>query len=595
MHFGTPGIQLSARRARTHRLAAILSRALQKMTMPKLKSTLVSALAAAGLLASALSFAAKPDPEVINAIRDQGFNHSQVMQTLQHLTDKIGPRLTNSPNMREASRWTREQMQSWGLANAHLENFDFGRGWSYDRVSIDLLSPRKTSLHAIPVAWTPGTSGTVEAEVIYLDAVSVEELQKYKGKLKGKVVMLSEPTESVEAKREISKRYSAGELAEMKTFDMKEQRPSGGDPASDSLASRRKMVAFSEAREAFLKAEGAKGVLTKSFYDGGLIGSSGQNYRVGKTFPLPMLTMAAEHYNLLARTLESGVTPKISFNVEARFYDEDVNGQNTIAEIPGSGDKPEIVMLGAHLDSWHGATGGVDNGAGVAITMEAIRILKAVGVAPKRTIRIGLWGGEEEGLIGSQAYVEQHFASRPGPSDPKERALNRYLWTSAGWPMTKKPEYDLLSAYFNIDNGAGRLRGIYTQGNAGAKSVFGEWFSAVGDISEGSITTNNTGSTDHVSFDAVGLPGFQFIQDPLDYFTRLHHTDADTYDHALTDDMKQAAVVLATMVYQAAQADARMPRKPMPAEASAAEKKAAAELADKRARSKERRALSDLK
>jgi len=560
--------------------------------MKKMKTTLAAALACAGLLAPALALAAKPDPEVINAIRDQGFNHSQVMHTLQHLTDQIGPRLTNSPSMREASRWTEGQLKAWGLSNAHLENFDFGRGWSYDRASIDLLSPRKTSLHAIPVAWTPGTRGAVQAEVIYLDAVTVEELQKYHGKLKGKVVMLSEPTESTEAKRDISKRYSAGELAEMRNFDVK-ARASDAEPLADGVAQRRKMFAFNEAREAFLKAEGAQGALVKSYYDGSLIASTGQNFRVGKTFPIPMLTLSAEHYNLLARTLESGVTPKISFNVEAHFHDEDTNGQNTIAEIPGAGQngqQPEIVMLGAHLDSWHGATGGVDNGAGVAITMEAIRILKAVGVKPRRTIRIGLWGGEEEGLIGSAAYVEQHFASRPGPADPKERAMSRYLWTSAGWPITQKPEYKLLSAYFNIDNGAGRLRGIYTQGNAGAKSTFGEWFSAVGDISEGTITTNNTGSTDHVSFDRVGLPGFQFIQDPLDYFTRLHHTDADTYDHALPDDMKQAAVVLATIVYQAAQAEARMPRKPMPTEPTAAEKEAEKTQADKRTRAKERRA-----
>ncbi|HEY1090225.1 MAG TPA: M20/M25/M40 family metallo-hydrolase [Burkholderiaceae bacterium] len=564
------------------------------MKMLKLKSTLLSGLAIAGLLAPTLVLAAKPDPELINAIRDQGFNHSQVVQTLQHLTDKIGPRLTNSPTMREASRWTREQLQAWGMANAHLENFDFGRGWSYDRASIDMLAPRKTSLHGIPVAWTPGTAGPVEAEVVYLDAVTVEELQKYRGKLKGKVVMLSEPIESTEAKREISKRYSAGELAEMRNFDIKAP-ASDAEPQQDGVAQRRKMVAFSEAREAFIKAEGAKGALIKSFWDGGLIVSSGQNYRVGKTFPLPMLTLSAEHYNLLARTLEAGVTPKITFNVEARFHDEDMNGQNTIAEIPGAGEKPEIIMLGAHLDSWHGATGGVDNAAGVAITMEAMRILKAVGLHPKRTIRIGLWSGEEQGLNGSAAYVEQHFASRPGPADPKERAQSRWLWSSAGWPITKKPEYDLLSAYFNIDNGAGRLRGIYAQGNAGAKATFGEWFAAVGDISEGTITTNNTGSTDHVSFDRVGLPGFQFIQDPLDYFTRLHHTDSDTYDHALPDDMKQAAVVLATIVYQAAQADNRMPRKPMPTEPTADEKKAEAQKADKRARGKERKALSDLK
>ncbi len=556
------------------------------MKTSKLQLSLIAAW-----LAPALALAAgKPDPDVINAIRDQGFNHSQVMQTLQHLTDSIGPRLTNSPSMREASRWTRDQLTAWGMANAHLENFEFGRGWSYDHVSIDLLAPRKTTLKALPMAWTPGTSGPVEAEVIYLDAVTEAELQKYHGKLKGKMVMLSEPAESQEARREISKRYSAAELTEMRSFDIK-ARASDSAPLADSMAQRRRTTAFNEARAAFLKAEGARGALFESRWDGGLITVSGQNHRVGKTFPLPALTLTAEHYNYLARLLESGVTPRISVNVQAHFHDEDVNSQNTIAEIPGSG--PEIVMLGAHLDSWHGSTGGVDNGAGVAITMEAMRILKAAGFTPKRTIRLGLWAGEEEGLIGSEAYVEQHFASRPQPTDPFERGLSSWA-RSPTWPLTRLPEHELLSAYFNIDNGSGRLRGIATQGNAAARGVFAEWFAQVADLSDGTISTNNKGSTDHESFDKVGLPGFQFIQDPLDYNTRLHHTDVDSYDHAIADDMKQAAVVLATFVYNAAQADVRMPRKPMPAEPSAAEKQDAAKKAEERTRAKDRKALGDL-
>jgi len=290
--------------------------------------------------------------------------------------------------------------------------------------------------------------------------------------------------------------------------------------------------------------------------------------------------------------IENGIAPKINFNVEARFHDEDVNAHNTLGEIPGSG--PELVMLGAHLDSWHGATGGVDNAAGVAITMEAIRILKAVGVQPKRTVRLGLWAGEEQGLIGSAAYVDQHFASRPKPADPKERLEPRWMWSSPGWPITVKPAHEKFSLYFNVDNGSGKLRGIYTQGNSAARAPFADWFGQVADLSDGVITNNNTGSTDHVSFDQVGLPGFQFIQDPLDYFTRLHHTHVDSYDHALPDDMKQAAVVLATLVYNAATADARLPRKPMPTEPTAEEKQQEKQKADKRVRSKDRKALGEL-
>ncbi|MBV8503040.1 MAG: M20/M25/M40 family metallo-hydrolase [Paucibacter sp.] len=559
--------------------------------MLKLKK-LPYALTLSSLLLPSVLWAAKAEPELVNAIRDQGLNHSQVMQTLQHLTDDIGPRLTNSPQMREANRWTMEQLKSWGLANSHLEAYEFGRGWTYSHASIDLLSPRKTTLFGIPLAWTPGTSGTVEAEVVYLDAVTEAELQQYKGKLKGKVVMLNEPVESTEPRREMSKRYSAAELSEMKNFDLKAP-DSNASPAEDSIAQRRKMRQFNQAREAFLKAEQVRGALFRSFWDGGPIVVQGQNHRVGKTFPVPALMLGAEQYNLLARMLERGETPKIAFNVEAKFYDEDVNAHNTIAEIPGAGDKPEIVMLGAHLDSWHGATGGVDNAAGVAITMEAMRILKAINFQPKRTIRIALWSGEEEGLLGSAAYVEQHFATRPKPTDPKEREQSSWM-RPPSWPLTTLPEHELLSVYFNVDNGSGKLRGIYTQGNAAVRASFADWFGQVGDLSEGTITNNSTGSTDHVSFDKVGLPAFQFIQDPLDYFTRLHHTHVDSYDHAVPEDMKQAAVVLATLVYNASIADARLPRKPMPTEASATEKAQQKELAEKRRRSKERKALSDL-
>ena len=557
---------------------------------PRLKFTHIAIVV--GLLANTLALA-KPDPEVINQIRDQGFNHSQVMPTLQHLTDTFGPRLTNSPQMREASRWTMERLRGWGLRNAHQEAFEFGRGWTYDKASIDMLSPRKTSLHGIPLAWTPGTAGPTEAEVVYLDAVTEAELQKYRGKLAGKVVMLNEPTDFDEPHREISKRYTATELAEMKNFNLKALASHAHAP-EDSIEARRKDLQFNEAREAFLKAENVKGALFRSSWDGGLVRVMGRNYRVGKTFPVPALMLSVEHYNLLARLLDSGVQPKITFNVEAKFHDEDVNAHNTLAEIPGTGAKPEVVMLGAHLDSWHGASGGVDNAVGVAVTMEAMRILKAINLQPKRTIRIGLWAGEEQGLLGSAAYVERHFATRPKPTDPKERALPQWVWSSPGWPITKLPDYDLLSVYFNMDHGSGKLRGIYAQGNAGARPLFADWFGQVADLSDGTITINSTGSTDHVSFDDVGLPGFQFIQDPLDYFSRLHHTHVDSYDHAIPEDLKQAAVVMATMVYNAATTEARMPRKPLPTEPSAEEKTQAKQKSDKRKRSKERKALDDL-
>lgn len=536
---------------------------------------------------------AKPDPELLNAIRDQGFNHSQVMQNFQHLTDKIGPRLTNSPKMREANLWALEKLKSWGLNNVHNEAFEFGRGWSYDKATIDLLAPRKTSLHGIPLAWTPGTAGPQEADVVYLDAVNEAELLKYRGKIKNKVVMLNEPLDAEEPKREISKRYTAAELTEMRAFDLKAPASHAHAP-QDSIAQRQKNHRFNEAREAFLKAEQVKGALFRSSWDGGLIRVMGQNHRVGKSFPVPALMLSVEHYNLLARMLESGVGPKIVFNVEARFHDDDVNGHNTLAEISGKGETPEIVMLGGHLDSWHGATGGVDNAAGVAITMEAIRILKAINLQPLRTIRLGLWSGEEQGLYGSAAYVEQHFASRPKPIHANEREMPSWAQSTPGWPITKRKAHDFLSLYFNVDNGSGKIRGIATQGNAAARPQFAEWFGQVADLSDGTISNNAKYSTDHVSFDLVGLPGFQFIQDPLDYFTRLHHTHVDSFDHAIPEDMKQAAVVLATLVYNAATAEARLPRKPMPAEPSDAEQEIEKKKADKRTRSRDRKALGEL-
>lgn len=536
---------------------------------------------------------AKPDPEVLNAIRAQGLDRSQVMATFQHLTDRIGPRLTNSPSMREATRWTQQRLQAWGLADVHLEAFEFGRGWSHDQASIDLLVPRKASLHGIPLAWTPGTTGPVEAEVVYLDAVTEAELQKYKGRLRGKVVLLSEAVDIEEPRRELSKRYSLADLNEMKAFDLKA--PGSTQPApEDSIAQRRQAARFSEAREAFIRAEGAAAALFRSSWDGGLVRVMGQNHRVGKTFPVPALMLPAEHYNMLARFLELGLAPRVRLQVTARFHDDDVNAHNVIADIPGRGEQPDIVMLGAQLDSWHGATGGVDNAAGVAITMEAVRILKTVGVQPKRSIRLGLWAGEEQGLHGSLAYVAKHFAARPQPADPAERALSRYLWTSPGWPITTLPDHARLSVYFNVDNGSGRIRGVATEGNAAAKGPFNEWFGHVSDLSEGVVSPNSKGSTDHVSFDMVGLPGFQFIQDPLDYFTRLHHTHIDSFDHALPEDMKQAAVVLAVLAYSAAMAEQRMPRMPLPTAPTAEEEARSKAAADKRSRTKERKALGEM-
>jgi carboxypeptidase Q len=313
----------------------------------------------------------------------------------------------------------------------------------------------------------------------------------------------------------------------------------------------------------FLKDEKAVALIEPSYYDNGLVTMSGTRaYRDGEPEGIPELNMAVEHYGRIARLLERKVEVELELNVQTKFHTSDPMAYNTLAEIPGTDKKDEVVMLGAHLDSWHGGTGATDNAAGVAAAMEAVRILKALDLKPRRTIRIGLWSGEEQGLLGSRGYVKEHFASRPEPTDPAQKALPEYMRRPTG-PLTLKPEYKKVSAYFNIDNGMGKLRGIYAQENAGARPIFEAWIEPLKDLGATTVTMRNTGGTDHQAFDGVGIPGFQFIQDPADYFTRTHHTNMDVYERVQREDVMQQAVVLATFVYHAAMRDQMLPRKPL--------------------------------
>jgi len=513
------------------------------------------------------------DLDMANKIRAEGFYNSEVMHTLEQLTDEIGPRLSGSPQMKKANNWTLEKLKGWGLKNAYLDPFEFGRGWSHDSASINLLSPREVSLHGIPVAWTPGTEGEVKGDVVIFDAASIADLKQYKGKLKGKIIMMGAGKNIEEPENSVFKRYDSGELSKLKDFDVMRSPSHSPWVTADRRDSAMQRYNFRKALSTFLKEEKVVGVIYRSWRQGGLINVFGSNHRVGKTFPVPALIIEAEHYNLLSRMIDNGKTPKLSLNIDARFHDKDRNAYNTIAEIPGSDKNPEIVMVGGHLDSWHASDGAVDNGAGVAVSMEAVRILQAIDFKPKRTIRIGLWSGEEQGLFGSAAYVDEHLATRPKPSDKNERALPSYLWKDQGWPIETKSAHDKFSVYFNMDNGSGRFRGIYTEGNVAAKSIFSSWFSPYSDLSTGTVTNKSTGGTDHESFDDVGLPGFQFIQDKLDYGSRLHHTHIDSIDHVVEADLKQASVILAGFLYKAAMADERMPRKPMPQDISKLQKR----------------------
>jgi len=511
---------------------------------------------------SSMALAQEPvDMGMVNRIRQEAFHHSQVMDILGHLTEDIGPRLTNSPQMAQANAWTQEKFKGWGLANVHDETFDdFGRGWEFSAASVDMLAPRTAPLYALPKAWTPGTNGPVEGEAMRVSIKTRKDLDQYKGKLKGKILLLDDARAYKPGTEADWQRYDAAGLAELQGFALPKDAKRDRAALLKRYAERQELA---RATNEFFVAEGVLATIGVSGWDNGVLRvGGGGSRRAGESAGVPELAMMAEHYNPLVRALERKETVKLRVNVKARFTDEaNQPGYNTLAEIPGNGKANEVVMLGAHMDSWHTGTGASDNGAGVAVMMEAMRILKAVGAKPKRTIRVALWSGEEQGLIGSRAYVAKHFASYPEPTDPAQKALPASLREPTG-ALQKKAEYERFAAYFNMDNGSGRFRGIYAQENTAAMPIFKAWLEPFHDVGATTVTSRNTGSTDHVSFDAVGLPGFQFIQDRLDYSTRVHHSNLDTYDHASADDLKQAAAIVASFVYHAAMREEKLPRKP---------------------------------
>jgi carboxypeptidase Q len=529
-----------------------------------MKPRYLAPLALVCLLTPVPALAEEPlDWEMVNRIRDEGFNRSQVMATLEHMTDVIGPRLTGSPGARAANEWTRDKLTEWGLENARLEAWGpFGRGWSFSRVSVQMLSPRQVTLMAVPQAWTPGTGRKpARGKAIEIEVEKEEDLAEYAGKLKGKIVFLGDGRAIEPQEGPLSERFSQERLEEITAFDMP-------DPSAlrKFLKRRLEEQQFRKALNEFLEEEKAAATVVISSRDYGILRVGGAGSRQpGESVGVPSVAMTAETYNWILRLLEDGTEVELEIEVAARFHDDDLMAYNTLAEIPGTDKADEIVMVGAHLDSWHAGTGSNDNGAGCAVAMEAVRILKALGVAPRRTIRVGLWTGEEQGLLGSLAHVESLYASRPEPEDPEERKRPSYTWTKR-WPITVQPAHEEFSVYFNLDNGSGKIRGIYTQGNAAAGPIFRRWLEPFHDLGADTVTNNDTRGTDHLSFDSYGLPGFQFIQDWLDYFTATHHTNLDVFDHARADDLKQASVIMASFLYHAAVRDERFPREPMPQE-----------------------------
>ena len=511
-------------------------------------------LALAGTLAhlspAAAQTAEKLDAAALAKIRDEGMNRSKVMETAFYLTDVNGPRLANSEGLKRANEWTKAQLATYGLVNANIEAWgDFGRGWDIEKSYVAMTAPYYHALVGIPKAWTPSTPGPVRKQVVVLKAATEADLAKYKGQLRDKIVVMSVATPPKPATEGAIRRYSDDDLKKMAEPAAAATRPA---PDAAALASRKALAGLRTAMADMLVSEGAAGVLSTR---GGIYGtfntSNGAPYAADAKPALPEIETAPEDQLRLIRLVEAGIPVEVEMETKTRFQTQDLKGYNVVAEIPGTDKKlkSEVVMLGGHLDSWHAATGATDNAAGVAVMMEAVRILKATGLKPRRTIRIALWGEEEEGLYGSRNYVKNHFA------DPATMQL--------------KPEHEKLAGYFNLDNGAGKIRGIYAQGNEAVAPIFQQWLAPFADLGATTVTLRNTGSTDHVAFDAVGLPGFQFIQDGLDYFPTTHHTNQDTYDRLIADDLKQASVVVASFVYDAAMRDQKLPRKTLPAPAKA--------------------------
>ncbi|WP_417625128.1 M20/M25/M40 family metallo-hydrolase [Paremcibacter congregatus] len=518
------------------------------------------------LLLSGLAFlhqstaASDVDLDIVTKIRDEGFNRSEVMNTLSHLSDTIGPRLTGSPALLEANEWTRDKLTEWGLANARLEGFEFGRGWSANRVEVFMTSPRTTQLYAQPVAWLPGTAGLVEGEAIYAPMKTKDDFGAFKGKLKGKVVFISEMPEQQEPNNRRFIRYDENELEAKNQYTIPLK-----DQAKDFEEMFFKIITFEKALDQFLKDEGALALVRRPWRNAMLHGATGYQYRPEYPATIPGISLVAEHYDRAVRLMNKKQTVSLSLNVDVTFHEEDTKSYNTIAEIPGQGRNPEIVMAGGHLDSWFAGDGAVDNGTGIAVVMEAVRILKAIGVKPKRTIRVGLWGGEEQGLFGSLQHVNNYYVTRPDNTDENRKyAAPMFGQFFGGYPLKPKKDFERFSMYVGFDNGSGKIRGIYAEENAAAAAIFKEWLVPFHDLGATTVSMNKTQATDHVAFSQVGLPGFQFIQDPLDYGARLHHTQMDVLSHAYEKDLKQASVIIASFLYNAAMRDERMPRKPLP-------------------------------
>lgn len=496
------------------------------------------------------------DYPALAKIQQEGLNRSQVMDHVWWLSDVYGPRLTGSPGIQQAGDWAASRLEEWGLANVHQERWRFGKGWSLQRFGAHLIEPQIQPLIGYPKSWTPGTNGVVTAEVVAVSIRAEADFDKYRGKLAGKIVLTQPAREVKMLDGRLVWRMDDAMLAEAERMPVPARpttpRPSGPtlqDKINQFLLAEGVVAAFDRGSDASTVAMGGMEhleALTQRTDGGTVFVMSGgpRDENAGKV--PPQVTLAVEHYNRMVRLLERKIPVKVELNIQARFHDEvDRNGFNVIADLPGTDRSGEVVMLGAHLDSGHSGTGATDNGTGVAVLMEAMRILRASGIRPRRTIRLALWGGEEQGYAGARAYVREHVA------DVKTMEL--------------KPEHGLISAYYNLDNGAGRIRGVWMQGNLAITPIFREWIDPLRGFGVSTLSPRIVSGSDYVAFDEVGIPAFQFIQDRLEYNSRTHHSNMDVYDRVQSDDLVQMAVVTASFAYNTAMRAEQLPRKPLPA------------------------------
>ena len=520
-----------------------------------MRSHLLAAATAAVLFAAPALAAGDATDAQIARIMDQGLSHSQAMANASELMDGIGPRLTNSENFDRAAEWALAKFRSYGLADVHKEPYPFGSNWNLDDWSARMVEPRAVTMHAMPVAWGPATDGAITAPVVLAPMSKPEHFAKWRGKLAGKIVLVSLPGEASQSDKSQFIRFDGKALADMDKYDLP-------DDDLDPYRDFNKQTEFPLELSRFLKQEGALAMVRRSYRENGLV--SGEGYQVDPANPLalPFMELSSEDYRRLARLEVAGKPPVIRLEIAAHTNPADTTADNLVADIPGTDPRAGYVMAGGHFDSWIAGDGATDDGVPSVIVIEAARIIQSLGVKPRRTIRFALWSGEEQGLLGSIAYIERHLATRP--VDTSAHGTARFEEWPTRFPITKGPEYDQLKAYFNLDNGAGKIRGIYAENNIAAQPLLRKWLAPFASLGAGTVVASRTGGTDHEYMQAVGLPGFQFIQDPLDYGSRVHHSNIDTLDHAPPDDVRQAATVLAAMLWQAANSDEVLPRPPLP-------------------------------